>query len=160
MDSRRLYFTAEDIRRFTKYRDKLDDHARRGDLSFADLVRDTYGKRLRQATKAQVELLNERHDFTADEHFVVHPATSPADEKALRERWRKRVKYDLLVERSAGLTMERAIAKLRTRYQRVGRENRFADNEDLYELFLNAFARSFGPHNWYLGNRTLARFEI
>jgi carboxyl-terminal processing protease len=159
LDPRRVYFTAKDIRRFAEHRGDLDDHARRGDLSFADLVRDTYVQRLRQATRIGIELLDERHDFTRDERFELHPESFPAHGEALRDRWRKRVKYEILVERSSGLTMDRAVAKLRARYRRMARENQFDDDEELYELFLDAFTRSFGPHNRYLGEGTLERFR-
>jgi len=77
----------------------------------------------------------------------------------LRNRWRKRVKYEILVERSNGLTIDRAVAKLRARYRRVARDNQFDNDEDLYELFLHTFTRSFGPHNWYLGEQTLEGFR-
>jgi len=159
LDPRRMYFTAGDIRRFAEHRGDLVDHARRGELSFADLVRDTYAERLRQATTMGIELLDERHDFTKDEQFELRPKGFPKDADALRERWRKRVKFEILVERSAGLSRDRAVARLRARYRRVARENRLDDDEELYELYLDAFARSFGPHNWYLGERTLAGFR-
>ena len=38
LDPRRLYFTSQDIDRFRKHRDALDDHARKGDVSFALLA--------------------------------------------------------------------------------------------------------------------------
>ncbi|MCH7729559.1 MAG: hypothetical protein IH991_24240 [Planctomycetes bacterium] len=159
LDPRRVYFTAEDIRHFAEHRGVLDDHARRGDLSFADLVRDTYAKRLHQATTMGIELLDERHDFERHERFELHPEGFSADGEALRNRWRKRVKYEILVERSNGLTIDRAVAKLRARYRRVARDNQFDNDEDLYELFLHTFTRSFGPHNWYLGELTLEIFR-
>jgi len=159
LDPRRMYFTGEDIRRFARHRDDLDDQALRGDLSFAELVREAYAKRVQQATTWGDEFLGERHDFTANEWFEVHPANFATNATALRERWRKRVKYELLVEKSLGLNKGRAIAKLRTRYRRIAQENRLDDDEELYEIFLDAFARSYGPHNAYLGERTLVRFR-
>lgn len=159
LDPRRVYFSASDIRRFAEHRGDLDDHARRGDLSYANLVRDTFVERLREATKIGIELLEERHDFTTDEEFELHPEDFPENHEALRDRWRKRVKYEILVERSCGLSFDGAVAKLRARYRRVARENQFEDDDELYELFLDAFARSFGPHNRYLGERTLVKFR-
>lgn len=158
-DPRRMYFTVGDIRRFAQHRDDLDDRAHRGDFSFAELVRDVYARRLLQTTKWGAEFLNEQHDFTVDEQFELRPAQFTADAVALRERWRKRVKYELLVEKAAALTEDRVITKLRTRYRRVAQECQLGD-EELYEIFLNALARAYGPHNAYLGERTLARFRM
>ena len=159
LDPRRVYFSAEDIRQFTKHRSDLDDHARRGDVSFADLVRDTYANRLRQATNIAIEMLDVQHDFTADEQFELNPEEFPENRAALRERWRKRVKYKILVERSSGLSREDAVTKLCARYRRIARDKQLEDDEELYELFLDSFARSFGPHNRYYGKRTFTRFR-
>lgn len=158
-DPRRMYFTVGDIRRFEQHRDELDDHARRGDLSFAELVRDVYARRLLQATKWGGELLDEHHDFTVDEQFELRPAQFAVDEGALRERWRQRVKHELLVEKAAGLAEDRAITKLRARYDRVAQDRQLID-EELYEIFLNALCQAYGPHCAYYGERTLARFRI
>ncbi len=157
-DPRRMYFTAGDIRRFAQHRDDLDDHARRGDLSFAELVRDVYARRLLQTTEWGGKLLDEHHDFTVDEQFELRPAQFAADAVALQERWRKRVKHELLVEKAAGLAEDRAIIKLRTRYGRVAQDRQLND-EELYEIFLNALCQAYGPHCAYYGERTLARFR-
>ena len=102
---------------------------------------------------------NERHDFTTDEALELHPNAFSENRESQRDRLRKVVKYDILVERFSGLTFDEAITKLRKRYRRMARENRFEDDE-FYELFLDTSARSFGPHNRYLGERSLARFIL
>ena len=89
----------QSIRRLGAFRNELDDHARRGDLSFAHKVRASYATRVRQTTKMLTELAGEPHDFSRDESFETHPEGFPADTRALRDRCRKKVKYDLLVER-------------------------------------------------------------
>ena len=158
-DRRRMCFTLEDINRFSQYREKLDDHARQGDLSFAVLIRNTYARRLRQTTGWGEELLAEKHDFTTDEQFELKPAKFLPDDAALRDRWRRRVKYDLLEERLSAVGSEDAVARLRARYRRIARENALSDDEELFERYLDALARTYDPHTRYIGERTLILFR-
>lgn len=159
LDARRLYFTEADIRRFNKYRRDLDDHARRGDLSFAVVVRRTYAQRLRESTSAALRSLTAHHDFTKDERFEIDPDGFAETPEARSERWRQRVKFEILDQRSSGLGLEAAVAKLRARYLRVAKQKSLDSDEELYELYLDAFARTFGPHTRYFGERTLAKFR-
>lgn len=159
LDPRRIYLTSDDIQRFARYRSRLDDQARRGDLSFPDLVRKTYRKRLRQANETGIDWLQKTHALESDERFVPFPKEYVADESELMLRWKRRVLFDLLEEQSSGLSKDRAVKKLRERYQRVLKQNRFCSDEELYEVFLDTFAKSFGPHNGYFGETTLDRFR-
>lgn len=135
LDPRRMYFTSGDLRQFSRYCNKLDDHARDGDLSFAELVRRVFTKRLRDAATLCEQFLEQDHDFTVDERFEFLPVRFVDDDVALRDRWRKRVKYDILVEKSRGLTGKEALAKIRRRYAQVVR-NRQAGDDAYYEIFL------------------------
>lgn len=159
LDPRRLYFTEVDVRRFAEVRDNLDDHARRGDLSFAILVRKTYVQRVSKAMGLATAFLDQDHDFSIPELAQTKHRRFAADWQECRERWLARVKSDLLEERAAGLDSEQAINKLRVRYQRIARQRNLKDDADLYEIYLDAFARSFGPHCRYFGERTLASYR-
>lgn len=159
LDPRRLYFTSQDIDRFRKHRDALDDHARRGDVSFALLVGRTFTRRVKQATKWGEAFLAKKHDFTANEEFVLKPEQFADGRRELRERWRLRVKHDLLTQRTLGLTEQQAVEKLRTRYRRIAQENSYSDERELLELFLDSLARTYDPHSAYLGERTLIQFR-
>lgn len=159
LDPRRLYFTSQDLDRFRKHRDALDDHARKGDVSFALLVGRTFARRVDQTTKWGEAFLLEKHDFTADEKFEPEPEQLADGKRALRERWRLRVKHDLLSQGLLGLSEQQAIEKLRTRYRRIARENLYSDERELLELFLDSLARTYDPHSGYLGERTLIQFR-
>ena len=159
LDPQRLYFTAGDVQRFARRGEDLADHARRGDLAFAEFVRNVHAWRLGRTAKWGDALLNQNHDFTVDEHFELRPAEFAADVAALRQRWRKRIKYDILVEKSAGHRTDKALAKLRARYRRIARDRQIG-NAELYEIFLDSLARAYGPNNAYLGQRSLQAFRL
>jgi carboxyl-terminal processing protease len=160
LDPWRIYFTREDIRRFEQHRNALDEQARRGDLAFADLIRETYSKRLREATEQGLSLLQQQHDFTTDEAFELRPEAFPEDREAQSERRRKYVKYQMLVERLQGRSFAEAAASLSARYRRIASDKSFEDDNQWYEIFLDAFARSFDPQSGFLGERTLVHFRL
>ena len=98
LDPLKVYFYQSDIDAFSKYKDTLDEAAQRGDVGFAYMVYKTYLARVDERLKMIDELLAAKHDFTVDEEMVVdkdllaYPKT-PAE---AFDRWRKRIKYDLL----------------------------------------------------------------
>ena len=128
-------------------------------MSFALLAGRTFTRRVQQATKWGEAFLSNEHDFNADEEFDLKPEQFPVGMRALRERWRLRVKHDLLAQRAIGLTEQQAVEKLRARYRRIARENSDSDERELLELFLDSLARTYDPHSAYLGERTLIQFR-
>ena len=160
LDPWRIYFTQKDIRRFQQHRDALDEQARRGDLSFADLVRETYSTRLREATSEGLSLLRQQHDFTIDEEFELYPASFPENRKSQSERRRKYVKYQMLFERLQGRSFAQSTESLADRYRRIAQDKSFQDDNEWYEFYLNAFARSVDLNDEYYGERTLVHWRI
>ena len=77
------------------------DDAKNGDVLFAHKVFDRFVERHKQAYETQVDLLKQTPDFHVDESIADDSKTYdyPVDEKEFRDRWRKRVKLDLLREK-------------------------------------------------------------
>ncbi|MEM9703986.1 MAG: hypothetical protein AAF907_16220 [Planctomycetota bacterium] len=98
LDPAKLYFEQADLNAFQAYETKLDDAVRRGDLTFVNQVYDRYQQRLEQRVAFAQRLIDSDFDFTKDESIVSDPdqiawAQTPAE---MNERWRKRIKYDVL----------------------------------------------------------------
>ncbi len=99
LDSRKIYFYQSDVDEFSKHKDELADAIGRGDISFAYTVFRTFLQRVDERVKMADEALAMPHDFTVDEEMVTDRdaaqyARTPAE---AFDRWRKQVKYDLLV---------------------------------------------------------------
>jgi carboxyl-terminal processing protease len=99
LDPRKDFFYQSDIDTFDQSKDQLAEMAKKGDLSFAYTVFKVFMERVEERVKMVDQLLATPLDFTVDEELVVDKdkityARTPAE--AL-EKWRKRVKYDLLV---------------------------------------------------------------
>ena len=162
IDPMKLYFTQGDVDEFMKHRNELDDRIKRGDVGFAYDVYKTFLRRLDERMAVIEELLKMEHDFTVDEvldtDFDKRPYAQDGTE--LRERWRKRIKFDLLGLKRAKTEGAKAREKLTKRYHSFVRNMKQFSREDLLELYLTALTTSYDPHTTYMSSSSLENFEI
>ena len=162
LDPLKLYFFQSDVDEFTKYKTKLDDFISKGDIQFAHIVFDRFMIRVQERTKYSTEMVDAEHDFTVDENMIsdrdtMQYAKSPAE---AQNNWRKRVKYDLLVQLADEVEIEEAKEKLRKRYRNVLKRWEQTSNDDLLEIYLSALTKGFDPHSTYMSPTTLDNFNI
>ena len=89
----------------------------------------------------------------------------PKDPNEARERWRKRIKYDLLVMKTEKEGKEKkegkeAIDKLRKRYHSFAKRMHQTNADELLEIYLNSLTTSFDPHTSYMSPDTQNDFDI
>ncbi len=161
-DPQRLYFYQSDVDELAKSKSQIDDMVKRGDISFAYKVFHTYLKRVDERVALAEELLKVDHDFTIDEEMVIDPDGNDyaATEQEARERWRKRIKYDLLVLKLEDIEGDAAQKKLSTRYRSFALRMHQVSSDELLEMYLTALSTSFDPHTSYMSPRTLENFRI
>ena len=115
LDPMKVYFYQSDIDEIMKDRDRLDDFVKAADLDFAFDVFNRFLKRVDERVEFVEQLLSEDHDFTVDEQMVTDPelAEYPTSREDAFDRWRKRIKYDLLVLKTEdGSNFKNKISKL------------------------------------------------
>ena len=136
----------------------------KGDVGFAYQVYERFIERIGQRLKLIDELTNEKHDFTAKEYLETDPAKlAYLDEGPdLRDRWRKRIKFDLLLQKIGAKPLPEAEAreKVHDRYHGFYKRMKKLDNYDLLELYLSAFSASLDPHGAYMSPNSVDDFEI
>ena len=163
LDPMKLYFTQSDIDQFAPESTKIDDYVRAGDVALAQRIFDVFLARVAERTAVAQELVDADHDFTVDESMVRDPEkTSWATSKEeADERWRKRVKYDLLLQSTEDdTTDEQARERLHKRYRSIDKRWSQTNSEELLELFLSAVTMSFDPHSSYMSPESLQNFII
>lgn len=113
LDPLKTYFLASDIEEFAAFGDRFDDALRTANFSFAFEIFSRYLERVDQCTAIAGEWLDATHDFTVDEEMVNKPELLkyPSSVEELRERWRQRIKYNLLVAMAEDQALEEARAK-------------------------------------------------
>lgn len=162
LDPMKLYFSQDDIDSFMTKEHELDDMARNGDVSFGYDVFNIFLKRVDDRVALANEFLNTDLDFTVDEEMIVEPdaATYPRNEAEARDRWRQRVKYDLLVQMADDKTLEEAREKLSRRYNSFAKRMRQTDRYELLEMYLTAMTTGYDPHTTYMSPETFENFMI
>ena len=162
LDPMKLYFTQADIDAFNANETKLDDMARNGDVQFGYDVFKVFLKRVDERVTLVNYLLDRGFDFTVDEELIADPdlleyAKSDAE---IEDKWRKRLKYDLLVLKSDKIEGKEANDKLRRRYGSFAKRMHQTHNSELLEMYLTALTTSYDPHTTYMSQDSLNNFEI
>jgi carboxyl-terminal processing protease len=164
LDPGKLYFLKSDIEDFEKQETELDDMLAKGDISFAYTAYRRLLERVAQRQKLIDDLLEASYDFTVKEYLDIDQARLDyvQGDQELRERWRKRIKLDLLRQRLGAKALPDAEAReaVRKRYRSFARRMKQLDNWDLMEEYLSALAASLDPHSSYLSPNTVEDFEI
>jgi carboxyl-terminal processing protease len=162
LDGQRSYFLAGDIAEFQVHRLRFDDMIRTGDIEPAYAMFARYQHRNRERIQYALALLEQEPDFTLDERFEFdrEEAAWPASIEELNELWRKRVKNDAISLMLAGKTWVESKEVLRTRYDRVLKRGEQIKPEEVFELFLNSYARTFDPHSNYFSPRNSEEYKI
>jgi carboxyl-terminal processing protease len=152
LDPWRLYFNQSDVDSLRLQRSDLDDQVRRGNVDFAFTAHSLLLKRIDQRQSLVDELLAVEHDFTSAEEIVIDADLHgyAQDEADARDRWRKRIKFDLLLLRAGGMKRREAVERLKRRYRRFAEQMRNTRGDELLEMYLTALARAFDPHSAYL----------
>jgi carboxyl-terminal processing protease len=164
LDPTKQYFLQSDIDGWKKYETELDDQLLRGELTFPYQVYERLMTRLNERMKLVEELVAADHDFTVKEYLDTDYDNMPYAKNAeeAKERWRKRIKFDLLMQRVGEKPLAEAEAKEKvlTRYKGLQRRWKQVDNADLLELYLTSLTTSLDPHSTYMSPNTLDDFEI
>src|SRR5438132_11196293 len=164
MDPAKLYFVKADFEELKKFETQLDDMLLEGDLSFAYKVYERFLTRLGQRLKLVEEFVNAPHDFSVKEAMDTDfdAIDFPRTDNEVRERWRKRIKFDLLLQRLAQKPLPEAEAKKKVlqRYQDLLKRWKQLDNYDLMEMYLSDLTASIDPHSSYMSAPTLDDFDI
>jgi len=181
LDPMKIYFQQSDIDEFSVHENELDDMVKKGDIGLAYTVFERFMKRLDERVALVDDLLAMEHDFTLDEQIITDRdlLQYPRDEAEARERWRKRVKYELLSRKSEKVLAEEKkkeageeaqedtdeededpVEKISKRYKNLAKRWHQTDGDELLELYLTAMTMSFDPHTTYMSASTLENFNI
>ena len=162
LDPMKVYFLQSDVDAFMQKRDSLDDLVKRGDVSFAYEVYNRFLERVDARLPLIEKLLATPQDFTRDESIVVDRDDTKwaASEAEAEDIWRKRIKYDLLVQKMEKTPVEEAKDKLLRRYRSFAKRMHQMTADELLETYLSSLTSSLDPHTSFMSPGTLENFEI
>ena len=162
LDPWKLHFLQSDIDGFMQKRDSLDDLVKRGDVSFAYEVFNRFLERVDARLPLIEKMVNGTQDFTKQESIVIdrEAATWAKSEAEAEDNWRKRIKYDLLIQKMEKTPPEEAKDKLLRRYKSFAKRMHQMTADELLETYLTALTSSLDPHTSFMSPGTQENFAI
>ena len=162
LDSRKMYFVQSDINYFQRYRYKIDDALKNGNLEpIFDIFR-IYRLRVQQRIEYSMQSIESTNDFLANEEYDFSKKNTQweKDNSILDLSWNKKTKNELLSIVLAGQTIEKAKKTLNKRYLKyLSRINDY-DSDDVLDIFLNSYVHFLDPHSNYLNPNRAEEYEI
>lgn len=181
MDTGKRFFTQSDVKQLASFQTKLDDQIREGKFDFLNLSIELFENRKSQIKTFYTEILSEPFDFSINEEIEMdaEKLDYPKNEKALKELWRKSLKYQVMV-RVAEMMDEQEVAdngkdvapaalselekKARERVLKIhddwfNRMNK-VDREDRFSMYVNSITSAFDPHTNYFPPQEKESFDI
>ncbi|MBT4493683.1 MAG: carboxy terminal-processing peptidase [Gammaproteobacteria bacterium] len=165
LDPSKSYFLKSDIEGFEQYRFAMDNALRSGNLNPAFKIFNRYHTRVIDRFERIVTMLEEgidRFDFSKPEDLLVNREDSPwaETEAELNELWRKRIKDAVLnlklTDKENTKIQELLLKRFSNRLSRARQTN----SEDVYQLYMNSFTKTYDPHTQYFSPRTSENFNI
>ncbi len=165
LDPSHIYFTASDVAEFQRYATQLDDLGRQGVVSPAFEMFSRYEQRASERLEQVISTMDtivSRLDFDKDEYIDSDPTAREwaINDEDLDDRWRKRIKNQVLALKLAEKDEAEIAPTLVKRYE--NQRNRLAqyNEQDVFAVFANALTSQFDPHTSYFSPRRAENFDI
>ena len=165
LDSGKNYFLQSDIDEFEKWRLKLDDLSKRGDIKPGFIMFNRVRDRAMTQLEKNITLLEDENyvfDFETSDSIMFDPELRSwfKTQQEASKFWEKRLVDSmirlLLNEKDEADARELLIKRYRNQIKQF--EQR--DSQDVLQLYTNALASLYDPHTSYFSPRTNENFQI
>jgi carboxyl-terminal processing protease len=162
MDESHNYFLASDLQDFDKYKTMLDDDVKNGNLNDVFYIFNVYQKRYIDRIKFSLTQLDNNFDYSKNDTFTYDRDKLPwvSSEAEMNKLWAERVKYDMLNLKLAGTDVAKNKETLRKRYGNLLSQANKLNNQDVFQVFMDAFTEAIDPHTNYFNPANAANFNI
>lgn len=152
---------ASDVAQFKDRETTLDDELKSGQLDTAYALFNLAQKRRFERYEYALSLLKSPMTFDGNDTIDVDRSKSPwpTSTEELNQLWTAKVKYDELNLKLAGKDWPEIQKILTKRYQFAIKRLTQSKSEDVFQLFMNAFAHEIDPHTNYLSPRNTEQFN-
>ncbi|MCE7058671.1 carboxy terminal-processing peptidase [Dyadobacter sp. CY343] len=163
IDHGKLYYLAEDLKNFEQYKNSFDDYLQKRELDVPFQIYNVFRKRYKERSDYIQNLLGQPKpfDFTADESMDTdrEKAAWAKNTDELNDTWRKYLKSEALDLKLSGKADTAVISTLRDRYKNRDRALGRIRTEQVFQMFMNAYAESMDPHTSYMAPTSADRFK-
>lgn len=161
LDPYRSYFLASDIKDFEQFRNTLDDGFRTGDLSAPFYIFNVYSKRYNETLDYAMAHIKDKYNFNENDTYVFDREKMPwvSSTAELNNIWKKRVKYELENLKIAGTPAAKNVETLMKRYQNLKSQSAKLNNQDVFQMIMDAFTETIDPHTNYFNPTNAQQFN-
>jgi len=165
LDPIKSYLLQDDIDEFMQWETRLDDLAKRGDVSPGYIMFNRLRERAISQLNANIALLQDKDhvfDLATDETIVLDSDKRDwfASPEEATTFWHKRIKDAMIRLLLNDKEPEKARDLLIKRYQNQIKQYTQRDSQDVFQLYVNALASLYDPHTSYFSPRTTENFQI
>lgn len=165
LDASKSFFLRQDIEEFYQFRTKLDEMLERGDVTPAFHIFNRYLFLSVAQFERIISILEkgiDQFDFTIDERLLTNREKAEWEPRQanLDNFWRKRLKDSIINLRLAGKKDDEIADILIKRFKNRIKRTKQTNSEDVFQIYINSFTRSFDPHTQYLSPKTFENFNI
>jgi carboxyl-terminal processing protease len=163
LDPMKVYFLQSDVDDFSsKWRHSIDDNMEKGEYEIAFEIYKRFLQRVDERSQLAVELVDSTFDYTLDEEIATdkEDVKFATNDDEVRDRWRKRIKYNLMVLKNDKDSKVDPKEKLKKRYDAYAKRMHQTDNGDVVEMYVTAITTSFDPHTAYMSKESFENFLI
>ncbi|MGB2739869.1 MAG: S41 family peptidase, partial [Cognaticolwellia sp.] len=162
LDYNKQIFMQSDIEDLKKYQFSLDDNLKTGQLAPAYKIYQLSLKRRYERFSYALSLLDKELKFDTADQFQFDRSEAPwaKDNVELNKIWQQKVKSDALVLKLSGKKWTEIKELLSKRYNYALKHLTQTESEDVFQTFMNAYARAIEPHTSYLSPRNAERFKM
>jgi carboxyl-terminal processing protease len=165
LDSGKNYFLQSDIDEFEKWRSKLDDLSKRGDIEPGFIMFNRLRDRAMTQLDRNITLLEDENyvfDFDTSDSIIFDPELRSwfKSQAEASEFWEKRLvdsMIRLLLNEKEEADARELLVK---RYKNQIKQFEQRDSQDVLQLYANALASLYDPHTSYFSPRTNENFQI
>lgn len=159
LDPYKLYFLAVDMNEFKSHLHQLPEYAKTGDPVLFRLVSKRYQERATSALTHAIDRIEKDFDFEKDEELILENDNWSKTESERIDRWRRKLKYEVLVEQTHANNTKDDIQFLKVRYESILAEIKSDSTQEQLKAYLDSFCRSLDPHSGYLTKREMLGFR-
>ncbi len=162
LDPIRLYLTEPDAKEIEKLMGNLSEQLSRRNCEAIKKAHQLYSRRVAERAKYAETYLGSKFKFDPKTEILLDGekrgrAKTPAAARAFHEKY---MQYQVSIHLATGTELEEAKAQVVRNYERIQRRVEGTSEEDLFSMFLDAYARALDPHSSYLSQSALEDFEI
>ncbi|MEY2987167.1 MAG: hypothetical protein RJB13_688 [Pseudomonadota bacterium] len=159
LDPGKFYFLRSDINQFAPLAEKVDELIGKADCQFIMDIHKVFLARVAEKNTLAESLLSKPFKFDVAEEMSIGKQEWLSEPAKLNERWRKRIKFQVMTMKEPD-GEEKARERLKRRYAQIMKNYEDMSQDEVSNLFINAFSLSLDPHSTHLLPQDQEDFNI